>query len=62
VLLSTGEIGCVITTNRNLACRPVIKVLESGERIDLSRELSVVIKRSLTPEEAQSTIVRYSLA
>ena len=62
VLLSTGEIACVIATNRNLAFRPVVKVLESGERIDLSSELSVVIKRSLTPEEAQSTIVRYSLA
>jgi hypothetical protein len=40
----------------------VIKILESGESIDLSRELSIVIKRALTPEEVQSAIVRYSLA
>jgi HD-GYP domain-containing protein (c-di-GMP phosphodiesterase class II) len=62
VLLSNGEMACVTATNRNLAFRPVIKVLESGESIDLSRELSVVIKRALTPEEVQSAIVRYSLA
>jgi HD-GYP domain-containing protein (c-di-GMP phosphodiesterase class II) len=61
VLLSTGEIGCVTASNRNLAFRPVVTVLETKERIDLTRELSVVIKRALTPEEAQRAIVRHSL-
>jgi HD-GYP domain-containing protein (c-di-GMP phosphodiesterase class II) len=61
VLLSTGEIGCVTASNRNLAFRPVVTVLETKERIDLTRELSIVIKRALTPEEAQRVIVRHSL-
>ncbi len=48
VLLSIGQVGCVTATNRNLPFRPVLTVLESGEKIDLSKELSVVIKRALT--------------
>jgi HD-GYP domain-containing protein (c-di-GMP phosphodiesterase class II) len=61
VLLSTGQAGCVTSANRNLAFRPVITLLETKEKIDLSRELAVVIKRSLTVEEAQSAIVRFTL-
>jgi HD-GYP domain-containing protein (c-di-GMP phosphodiesterase class II) len=61
VLLSTGEIGCVTATNRNLAFRPVVTVFETKERVDLSRELSVVIKRALTPEEAQAAIAKYAI-
>ena len=61
VLLSNGLVGCVTATNRNLPFRPVVAILESGEKINLSRELSAVIKRSLTADEAQSTFIRHSM-
>jgi HD-GYP domain-containing protein (c-di-GMP phosphodiesterase class II) len=54
VLLSTGKVGCVMRTNRNLPFRPVVEVLGKGEIIDLSEELSVVIERALVPDEAQA--------
>jgi HD-GYP domain-containing protein (c-di-GMP phosphodiesterase class II) len=62
VLMSTGQVSCVTATNRNLPFRPVVTVLESGERIDLSRVLALVIKRALTADEAQNALVRHSLA
>jgi HD-GYP domain-containing protein (c-di-GMP phosphodiesterase class II) len=58
VLLSTGKVGCVTAANRNLPFRPVVDVLGTGERIDLSEELSVVIKRALIPDEAQAVFLR----
>jgi HD-GYP domain-containing protein (c-di-GMP phosphodiesterase class II) len=60
VRLSTGQVGCVTATNRNLPFRPIITVPETHERIDLSKELSVVIRRALTAEEAQSAIIKYT--
>jgi HD-GYP domain-containing protein (c-di-GMP phosphodiesterase class II) len=61
VLLSTGQAGCITAANRNLAFRPVVALLGTKEKVDLSRELAIVIKRSLTVEEAQAAIVRFSL-
>jgi len=61
VLLSTGEIGQVTSTTRNLPFRPVVTMLDSKERIDLNKELSIVIKRALTDDEAKATLVRYTL-
>ena len=60
VHLSTGQVGCVIATNRNLPFRPMITILETKEVIDLSKELSVVISRALTPDEAQAVIARFA--
>ena len=45
-------------TNRNLPFRPVVDVLGTGERIDLSEELSVVIERALIPDEAQAVFLK----
>jgi HD-GYP domain-containing protein (c-di-GMP phosphodiesterase class II) len=61
VLLSTGEVACVTALNRNLPFRPVVTLLEAVRNIDLSKELSVVIKKVLKPEEAQSVIIRHAL-
>ncbi len=60
VLLSTGEIGCVIDTNRNLPFRPIVAKLETREEVDLSKVLSVVVKRALTPEEVQASFLRFT--
>ena len=60
VLLSSGQMGCVASNNRNLPLRPVIAVFSTGERVDLSKELSVVIERALTPDEAQAVILGFS--
>lgn len=59
VSLSTGQVGCVIATNRNLPFRPIITILETKEVIDMSKELAVVISRSLTADEAQAVIIRF---
>jgi HD-GYP domain-containing protein (c-di-GMP phosphodiesterase class II) len=61
VLLSTGEMGQVMSINRNLPFRPVINMIDSKARVDLSKELSLVIKRALTNDEARSALVQYSL-
>ncbi len=60
VLLSTGQVGCVLSTNHNLPFRPIIKILETNEVLDLARELAVVISRVLTPDEAQAAIIRFN--
>jgi HD-GYP domain-containing protein (c-di-GMP phosphodiesterase class II) len=60
VLLSTGSLGCVISTNRNLPFRPIVKMLETGEILDLAKELSVVISRTLTDDEAQMAAIKYA--
>ena len=61
VLLSTREIGQVTAVNRNLPFRPVVTLVESKERLDLSKELSVVIKRALTDDEAKAALIRHAL-
>jgi HD-GYP domain-containing protein (c-di-GMP phosphodiesterase class II) len=61
VLLSTGEIGQVTASNRNLPFRPVVTMLDSKERVDLNKELSVVVKRSLTDDEARAALIQYKL-
>ncbi len=60
VLLSTGKVGCVLSTNHNLPFRPIIKVLDTNEILDLASELSVVISRILTADEAQAVIIRFN--
>ncbi len=61
VLLNNGKVGCVKANNRNLPLRPIITMLQTGEQIDLSKELSFVIKRALAPEEARGyCIFNYS--
>lgn len=62
VMLSTGQAGLVTANNRNLPLRPVVTVLQTEEKIDLSRELSVVIERTLTADEAATAIVQGVLA
>jgi HD-GYP domain-containing protein (c-di-GMP phosphodiesterase class II) len=61
VLLSTGEVGQVTATNRNLPFRPVVTMIESKEKVDLGKELSVVVKRALTDDEAKAALIRYAL-
>jgi HD-GYP domain-containing protein (c-di-GMP phosphodiesterase class II) len=60
VLLSNGRIGLVASNNRNLPLRPVVTVVGTGERIDLSGELTTVIERALTPDEAQVAFLRFT--
>jgi len=61
VLLSTGEMGQVTANNRNLPFRPVVTLIESEEQVDLGKELSVVVKRALTDDEAKAALIRYAL-
>jgi HD-GYP domain-containing protein (c-di-GMP phosphodiesterase class II) len=61
VVLSTEKTAQVTAANRNLPFRPVVTMLESRERIDLSKELSVVITRALTDDEAKTTLIQYTL-
>ncbi len=60
VLLSTGRVGIVTANNRNLPLRPVVTVVETGERVDLSGALTIVIERALTPDEAQAAFLRFT--
>jgi HD-GYP domain-containing protein (c-di-GMP phosphodiesterase class II) len=60
VLLSQGQIGLVVGNNRNLPLRPVVAVAGTGEKIDLSEELSVVIEWALSPDEARAAFLRFS--
>lgn len=60
VLLSTGKVACVTAINRNLPFRPVVDLLGTGERINLSEELSIVIERGLIPDEAQAVFLRFA--
>jgi HD-GYP domain-containing protein (c-di-GMP phosphodiesterase class II) len=62
VMLSTGQVGLITANNRNLPLRPVVTLLATQERIDLSRELSVIIERTLTPDEAVEAIIQGTLA
>ncbi|MGD0153941.1 MAG: HD-GYP domain-containing protein [Thermacetogeniaceae bacterium] len=61
VLLSNGEIAQVTETDRNLPFRPVLVLLKTRRQVDLRLELSVVIKRVLTDDEAQAVIIRFKL-
>jgi HD-GYP domain-containing protein (c-di-GMP phosphodiesterase class II) len=61
VLLSTGGMGQVTANNRNLPFRPVVTLIDSGEQVDLGKELSVVVKRALTDDEAKAALIRYAL-
>lgn len=61
VLLSTGGLAQVTANNSNLPFRPVIAMLDSKKQVDLSRELSIVIKRVLTDDEAKAALVRFKL-
>jgi HD-GYP domain-containing protein (c-di-GMP phosphodiesterase class II) len=60
VILSHGRVGLVVDNNRNLPLRPVLALAGTGERIDLSEELSIVIERALTPDEARAALFRFS--
>jgi HD-GYP domain-containing protein (c-di-GMP phosphodiesterase class II) len=60
VLLSTGRAGLVVSNNLNLPLRPVIAILGTGERVDLGEELSIVIVRSLTPDEVREVFLKFS--
>jgi HD-GYP domain-containing protein (c-di-GMP phosphodiesterase class II) len=60
VLLSTGKVACVTAINRNLPFRPVVDLIGTGERINLSEELSVVIERALIPDEAQAVFLGFA--
>ncbi len=62
VLLSTGEIGQVTANNRNLPFRPVVIMIESKVKLDLGKELSVVVKRALTDDEAKAALIRYTFS
>jgi HD-GYP domain-containing protein (c-di-GMP phosphodiesterase class II) len=58
VFLSNGRIAVVVRNNRNLSLRPVVVVAGTGEKIDLSEELTIVIERALTPDEARAAFFR----
>ncbi len=60
VLLSNGSVGLVVGNNRNLPLRPVITVVGTEERIDLSEELTIVIERALRPDETRVAFIRYA--
>jgi len=60
VLLRTGQVGIVAANNRHLPLRPVVTVIETGEIIDLNEELTIVIDRALTPEEARAAYLRFA--
>jgi len=62
VLLSTGETAQVTAINRNLPFRPVVTAIESKKQVDLGKELSVVIGRALTDDEARAALIRYTLS
>ncbi len=61
VMLSTGQTGLITGNNRNLPLRPIVAILNTSEKLDLSRELSVVIERTLTADEAASVIIKGAL-
>jgi hypothetical protein len=56
VRLKNGEAAAVVATDRFLPFRPVVVLLRSGERVDLKRELSLVIERPLSPEEVREVV------
>ncbi|KXG78378.1 Cyclic di-GMP phosphodiesterase response regulator RpfG [Fervidicola ferrireducens] len=56
VKLSNSKVACVVSQNDSLPFRPKVKVLPSGEILDLERELSVVIEAVLSPEEIKDLI------
>jgi hypothetical protein len=56
---TNDQVGCVLSANHNLPFRPIIKILETNEIIDLASELTVVISRALTADEAQASILRF---
>ncbi len=62
VMLSTRQVGLVTANNRNLPLRPIVTVLTTGERIDLGKELSVVIERTLTADESAAVIIHGTMA
>ncbi|MCG0274863.1 MAG: HD-GYP domain-containing protein [Thermosediminibacteraceae bacterium] len=56
VKLSNGKIACVISENPSLPFRPKVQLLPSGKILDLERELSIVIKAPLSPEERRDLL------
>lgn len=58
VMLSTGQAGLVTANNHNLPLRPIVTVLRTEERVDLSKELSIVIERTLTADESATAIIQ----
>ena len=56
VQMSDGRKGYVIKSNPHLPTRPSVKILSTEEIVDLSKNLSLVIKSQL-PQEEVSTLV-----
>lgn len=52
VRLSNGATAVVLQVNRSFPFRPLLKILGSGEELDLMKEHSIVIAGILGPEEA----------
>ncbi len=61
VMLSNGVTAQVTALNRNLPFRPHLITLASKQRIDLGTELSLVIKRTLSNDEARAAFIRFEL-
>lgn len=57
VRLNSGDIACVLAVDQSLPFRPTVVLIPSGERVDLKRELSLVIVAPLTADEVRRLIV-----
>ena len=51
VLLSTGDMGVVTKTNRNLPLRPHVYVPNRQQTIDLTSELSLTVLKTVNVDE-----------
>ncbi|MGB9849144.1 MAG: HD-GYP domain-containing protein [Moorellaceae bacterium] len=58
VRLSSGDIAVVLSNDPALPFRPVVLLVATGETIDMRKELALVIKEPLPPEEAHTMAAR----
>lgn len=58
VEMSDGRRACVISTDTPIPTRPVIRILDTREIIDLSVNLSLVIANQLSQEEASKLVFK----
>jgi HD-GYP domain-containing protein (c-di-GMP phosphodiesterase class II) len=58
VRLSNNVTGCVCRLNQGIPYRPVVKVLDSEEEIDLQNERSIVITGLIHPEEISELVAK----
>ncbi|RJQ29823.1 MAG: HD-GYP domain-containing protein [Peptococcaceae bacterium] len=56
--LSNNVVGCVCRLNKGIPYRPVVKVLNSEEEIDLQNERNIVITGLIRPEEISELVVK----